>query len=105
MGSVKTNIGHTESTAGLAGLLKAVLVLEKGAIPPNVNFAHANDAIPLEKWHIKVGQYQLSSPDPDHETKLTVTSRRFHRKLSNGRKIKSVELPSTVLATEDRTLT
>ncbi|RDW56652.1 hypothetical protein BP6252_14065 [Coleophoma cylindrospora] len=54
MGSVKTNIGHTESTAGLAGLLKALLVLEKGVIPPNINFAVANEAIPLEKWNIKV---------------------------------------------------
>ncbi|RDW90908.1 hypothetical protein BP5796_02073 [Coleophoma crateriformis] len=54
MGSVKTNIGHTESTAGLAGLLKALLVLENGVIPPNINFAVANEAIPLEKWNIKI---------------------------------------------------
>lgn len=54
VGSVKTNVGHTESTAGLAGILKALLILEKGIIPPNMNFAAANEAIPLGKWHIQV---------------------------------------------------
>ncbi|KAK4503143.1 hypothetical protein PRZ48_006570 [Zasmidium cellare] len=34
VGSVKGNLGHTEPTAGLAGLLKAILILEKGLIPP-----------------------------------------------------------------------
>jgi acyl transferase domain-containing protein len=33
VGSVKANLGHTKPTAGLAGLLKAILVLEQGIIP------------------------------------------------------------------------
>ena len=37
LGSVKTNIGHLEGGAGLAGVIKAVLALEKGIIPPSVN--------------------------------------------------------------------
>jgi acyl transferase domain-containing protein len=56
VGSVKTNIGHAESTAGLAGLLKAVLILKNGKIPPNLNFSRANDNIDLNDWNIKVGQ-------------------------------------------------
>ncbi|MGW2182075.1 SDR family NAD(P)-dependent oxidoreductase [Streptomyces sp. NPDC001732] len=37
VGAVKTNIGHTQSAAGMAGLIKTVLVLKHGTVPPNLN--------------------------------------------------------------------
>lgn len=46
VGSIKTNIGHTEATAGIAGLIKAALVLSHQAIPPSLHFRNPNPAIP-----------------------------------------------------------
>lgn len=38
IGSVKTNLGHLESVSGIVGLMKAILVLQKGKIPPHLHF-------------------------------------------------------------------
>ncbi|KAH7562977.1 hypothetical protein BM1_00024 [Bipolaris maydis] len=45
VGSIKTVCGHTEGTAGVAGILKASLALQKGAIPPNMLFTTLNPSI------------------------------------------------------------
>lgn len=54
VGSIKTNIGHCEGAAGVAGLIKSILCLEKGMIPPNTNFKEPNPAINFEDWNVKV---------------------------------------------------
>ena len=51
-GSVKTNIGHLEGCAGLAGLMKAVLVVERGQIPPLAGFEKANPRLKLDEWRV-----------------------------------------------------
>ena len=53
-GAVKSNIGHLEGASGLAALIKAVLILEKGVIPPNANFEKVNPKIDTEFLRIKV---------------------------------------------------
>ncbi|HXA14827.1 MAG TPA: beta-ketoacyl synthase N-terminal-like domain-containing protein, partial [Opitutaceae bacterium] len=47
IGSVKTNIGHLEAAAGIAGLIKVVLALRHEKIPPNVDFEKLNPNISL----------------------------------------------------------
>lgn len=54
IGSIKTNVGHLEGASGVAGLIKAVLMLENRMILPSRNFQTPNPRIPLEKWNLKV---------------------------------------------------
>ncbi|MEU0442761.1 SDR family NAD(P)-dependent oxidoreductase [Streptomyces sp. NPDC006186] len=48
VGAVKTNIGHTLSAAGVAGLIKTVLVLKHGFVPPNLNQREPAEAVPAD---------------------------------------------------------
>lgn len=48
LGSVKGNIGHLDAAAGVAGLLKATLALEREAIPPSLHLARPNPALGLD---------------------------------------------------------
>ena len=49
IGSAKSNLGHLEQCAGMAGLIKAVLTLQRGIIPPSLHFETPNPRIPFER--------------------------------------------------------
>ena len=61
-GSIKTVIGHTEGTAGLAGLIKASLALKNGVIPPNLLFEDLAPAVEPFYRNLEVCTKPLSWP-------------------------------------------
>jgi amino acid adenylation domain-containing protein len=54
LGSVKTNLGHLGAAAGVTGLIKAVLALEREEIPPSLHFERPNPRIDLESGPFRV---------------------------------------------------
>jgi len=52
--SIKTNIGHLEAASGIAAVVKVALILEKGLIPPSINFDMPNPDIDMDFLKIKV---------------------------------------------------
>ncbi|HUU58401.1 MAG TPA: beta-ketoacyl synthase N-terminal-like domain-containing protein, partial [Phycisphaerae bacterium] len=54
IGSVKTNIGHLEASAGVAGLIKVILALERETIPPQLHFRVPNPHIDWARWPVEV---------------------------------------------------
>jgi acyl transferase domain-containing protein len=63
VGSVKTNIGHLEGAAGVAGLLKTVLSLKHGELPASLHFSTPNPEIPLDALKIRVQDHMCPWPE------------------------------------------
>ncbi|HUG85849.1 MAG TPA: amino acid adenylation domain-containing protein [Euzebya sp.] len=66
IGSVKSNIGHLDSAAGVAGLIKATLALEHQVIPASLNFSTPNPAIDLAASPFRVAEVARPWPRGEH---------------------------------------
>ncbi len=64
VGSVKSNIGHLEAAAGVAGLIKVALSLKHGEIPPSIHFEEPNPYIPFDTLPLDVQRSLTPWPRP-----------------------------------------
>ncbi len=74
IGSVKSNLGHMEAAAGVAGLAKAVLALDRGEIPATVGYANPNPHIPFDSLRLKVVAEQTDWIDRGRPRRAGVSS-------------------------------
>ncbi|MEV4743883.1 type I polyketide synthase [Streptomyces sp. NPDC049555] len=74
VGSAKTNVGHLEGAAGIVGLLKTLLALDHGQLPPSLNFATPNPRIPLAELGLAVQRELTDWPGGDAERIAGVSS-------------------------------
>ncbi|MGO9697996.1 MAG: SDR family NAD(P)-dependent oxidoreductase [Xanthobacteraceae bacterium] len=65
IGSIKTNIGHTEPAAGLAGLMKAMLALEHNEVPKSLHFDKPNPNIDFAELNLSVAADSVALPRAD----------------------------------------
>ncbi|MFI1050799.1 type I polyketide synthase, partial [Streptomyces griseoruber] len=65
VGSLKTNVGHLEGAAGIAGFVKTVLALQHRELPPSLNYRTTNPDIPLDALRLRVQNTNGPWPRPD----------------------------------------
>ncbi|MCY4647304.1 MAG: SDR family NAD(P)-dependent oxidoreductase [Gammaproteobacteria bacterium] len=63
IGSVKTNVGHLESAAGVVGLIKSALVVKRGRIPKHLHFRDPNPAFDWDRAPLRVTSDMMDWPD------------------------------------------
>ncbi|MFN8225879.1 MAG: type I polyketide synthase [Mycobacterium sp.] len=74
LGAVKTNIGHLEAAAGIAGFIKAALSVQHGQIPPNLNFTKWNPAIDPAPTRLYVPTELTDWPQTEGPRRAAVSS-------------------------------
>jgi len=74
IGSVKTNIGHLEAGAGIAGLIKALLCLRHGEIPPHLHLSSPSPHIPWGQYPFRVPTELTPWPQGDKPRRAGVSS-------------------------------
>jgi len=74
IGSVKSNIGHLESAAGIAGFIKTVLAVQRETIPANLHFQTPNPHIPFDQMRLTVVAEQQEWPHTQRQRRAGVSS-------------------------------
>ncbi|MGE2716624.1 SDR family NAD(P)-dependent oxidoreductase [Mycolicibacterium litorale] len=74
IGAVKSNLGHLEAAAGVAGFIKTVMALQRGRIPGNVGYQSPNPHIPFEQLRLKVVDHEQEWPAVSRARRAGVSS-------------------------------
>ncbi|KAK2612700.1 hypothetical protein QQS21_001317 [Conoideocrella luteorostrata] len=77
VGSVKSNIGHLEAASGVAGLIKAIMILKKNQIPPHIDFITPKPSLKLEERKILIARETTSLTAGDHRGARRVSVNSF----------------------------
>ncbi|KAF5665736.1 polyketide synthase [Fusarium circinatum] len=94
IGAVKTNIGHSEAASGLSAIIKAILMVERGIIPPTHGVADLNPKIDWKGWRVHVPTDP--TPMPRHLPVMRVSVNSFGYGGTNAHVI--VESPKSLLS-------
>ncbi|GAA0596914.1 type I polyketide synthase [Actinomadura livida] len=73
LGSAKSNLGHMESAAGIAGFIKAALALHHGVIPPSAHYKEPNPHIPFDELRLAVVAEETPWPQRGHPARAGVS--------------------------------
>jgi polyketide synthase 12 len=98
IGSIKTNVGHLEAAAGIAGFMKTALALHHRMLPGNLHFERPNPHIPFEALHLEVQAKLEGWPTTDEVPRAGVSSFGFsgsncHAVLEAAPKSEALMLP------------
>ena len=74
LGSVKGNVGHLDAAAGMAGIVKSVLAVRHGIVPPTAHFSSPNPRIPFADGPFRVNASPEAWPGPPLSRKLAGVS-------------------------------
>ncbi|EXF75878.1 hypothetical protein CFIO01_00363 [Colletotrichum fioriniae PJ7] len=94
IGAVKTNIGHSEAASGLSAVIKAILIVERGIIPPTRGVTELNPKIDWQGWQVDVPTNPTPFPSGLPVTRVSVNS--FGYGGTNAHTI--IESPRSLLA-------
>ncbi|KAJ5833041.1 Highly reducing polyketide synthase sdnO [Penicillium riverlandense] len=65
VGSIKSNIGHLEASSGIAGIIKGIMIVKKGLIPPNIDLETPKPSLKLDERKIKIPLQLTPLPEPE----------------------------------------
>lgn len=74
IGSVKTNLGHLEPASGIAGLIKAALMVREGRVPASLHFRIPNPHIDFAGLGLEVAREEVALPVPDEGAPVVVVN-------------------------------